>query len=201
MQRGDLVRDMSAPRPDSTDAHPLPVVAGSQQARCSSDLELEVVALFDQYRRRLLGYVSAFGITGHDGEEVVQEVFLSLFCHLRLGKSRRNLRGWIFRVTHNLALKQRQANQRSRETTEPERHPESAHHPGPNPEEQLLSAQRRRRLLSVLHSLSERDRLCFSLRAEGLRYREIAAILGISLGSVSMSLTRSLARLMRADEV
>jgi RNA polymerase sigma-70 factor, ECF subfamily len=37
------------------------------------------------------------------------------------------------------------------------------------------------------------------LRAEGLRYREIAQILGISLGSVSTFLTRSLAKLFRAD--
>jgi len=70
-----------------------------------------------------------------------------------------------------------------------------------NPEEQVLSNQRQRRLLAVVLALPEQDRLCFSLRAEGLRYREIAEVLGISLGSVSVSLTRSLARLMRADEV
>jgi RNA polymerase sigma-70 factor (ECF subfamily) len=33
------------------------------------------------------------------------------------------------------------------------------------------------------------------LRAEGLKYREIAQVLGISLGGVSLSLSRSLARL------
>jgi RNA polymerase sigma-70 factor (ECF subfamily) len=37
------------------------------------------------------------------------------------------------------------------------------------------------------------------LRAEGLRYREIAGVLGISLGAVSLSLQRSFARLIRAD--
>ena len=38
------------------------------------------------------------------------------------------------------------------------------------------------------------------LRAEGLRYREIAQTLAISLGAVSMSLARSLARIARAAE-
>jgi len=47
--------------------------------------------------------------------------------------------------------------------------------------------------------LSEEDRNCLFLRAEGLRYREIAYVLGISLGAVSMSLTRSLTRIERAD--
>jgi RNA polymerase sigma-70 factor (ECF subfamily) len=37
------------------------------------------------------------------------------------------------------------------------------------------------------------------LRAEGLRYREIAEVVGMSLGAVSMSLERSLGRLARAD--
>jgi RNA polymerase sigma-70 factor (ECF subfamily) len=54
-------------------------------------------------------------------------------------------------------------------------------------------------LLGVLQALPEEDQCCLRLRAEGLRYREISALLGISLGAVSMSLTRSLARLMRAD--
>ena len=194
-------RPMPPYQPDSTYVQALPLVVGPAQTPQSSELEVEVVALFDQYRTRLLAYVSAFGITGHDGEEVVQEVFLSLFCHLRLGKSRRNLRGWIFRVAHNLALKQRHANQRSRERTDAEALVELAHDPSLNPEEQLSSVQRQRRLLSVVNTLPERDRLCFCLRAEGLRYRDIAKTLGISLGSVSESLSRSLARLMRADEM
>jgi RNA polymerase sigma-70 factor (ECF subfamily) len=190
---------MPGSQPDSIEVQVLPLVVSARPVQRPSELELEVVALFDQYRTRLLAYVSAFGITGHDGEDVVQEVFLSLFCHLRLGKSRRSLRGWIFRVAHNLALKQRHANQRQRARTDAEHPMESAQDPELNPEEQLLSVQRQRRLLSVINTLPERDRLCFCLRAEGLRYREIAKTLGISLGSVSESLARSLARLMRAD--
>ena len=46
--------------------------------------------------------------------------------------------------------------------------------------------------------LPERDRRCLQLRAEGLKYREIARILGISLGAVSISLSRSLARMTSA---
>ena len=51
----------------------------------------------------------------------------------------------------------------------------------------------------MLEALPEQDQRCLILRAEGLKYREIAEILGISLGSVSMSLARSLARMTRAE--
>jgi RNA polymerase sigma-70 factor, ECF subfamily len=166
----------------------------------SSEIECVVLDLFEEFRTPLLRYVLSFGITVHDGEEVTQEVFLSLFRHLQLDRSRKNLRGWIFRVAHNLALKKRHESQKA---------PlamfsdcviaEMQSDPSPNPEEQLSFLQRRRRLLAVLRVLPEEDQCCLRLRAEGLRYREIASVLGMSLGAVSVSLTRSLARLLRAD--
>jgi RNA polymerase sigma-70 factor (ECF subfamily) len=159
-------------------------------------LETEVVDLFDELRDGLLRYVLSFGLTVPDGEEIVQEVFLSLFQHMRRGKSRRNLRGWVFRVAHNLALKQRTAARRAaREVAEC-----PCLDPSPNPEDELASSQKRERLQAVLRALPEQDRRCIHLRAEGLRYREIARVLGISLGAVSLSLERSLARFGRADE-
>jgi RNA polymerase sigma-70 factor (ECF subfamily) len=166
-----------------------------------SEIECEVVNLFEQFHNPILRYVLSFGIPVHDAEEITQEVFLSLFRHLQLRRSRANLRGWIFRVAHNLALKQRYANQRSHDTTEPDwAIAERQFDPSLNPEDQISFAQKRHRLLAVLHALPEEDQCCLRLRAEGFRYREIAALLGISLGAVSMSLTRSLARLIRADE-
>jgi len=52
---------------------------------------------------------------------------------------------------------------------------------------------------SSARALQEQDRCCLHLRAEGLRYREIGRVLGMSVGAVSLSLQRSLARLSRAD--
>jgi RNA polymerase sigma-70 factor, ECF subfamily len=188
------------PSIDSFDELSFPATAGTAVSAKSSEIECEVLQLFDQFRDPLLRYALSFGIPVHDAEEVTQDVFLALFRHLQLGRSRKNLRGWIFRVTHNLALKHRLANQNSRDKMESsETIAERQSDPSPNPEEHLSSAQRRRLLLAVVEALPESDRNCLRLRAEGLRYREIAEVLGISLGSVSISLTRSIARLVRAD--
>jgi len=176
----------------------LPAVA--RLAGKPSEIEGEVMELFESFRAPLLRYCRSLGISVQDGEEVIQEVFLCLFRHLQLGRPRNNLRGWIFRVAHNLALKQRIADQRDRERTQACENIADWHSdPAPGPEEHLTAAQRQRRLLAVVEALPETDRNCLSLRAEGLRYREIAEVLGISLGSVSISLGRSLARLARAD--
>jgi RNA polymerase sigma-70 factor (ECF subfamily) len=163
-------------------------------------LEEEVVGMFDQFRDRLLRYLLSLGLDAHDGEEVVQEAFLALFQHLQRGKSRHNLRSWIFRVAHNLGLKQRKRNLRAQRVSKIGDALAQTHiDPGPNPEEQFLNKDRQRRLRAVLDAMPEKDRWCLNLRAEGLRYREIAEVLGISLGAVSLILGRSLARLGRID--
>lgn len=167
----------------------------------SSLLAEEITNLFDQMRNPLLRYLVSFGLTPHDGEEIVQEVFLSLFQHLQRQGLRTNLRGWIFRVAHNLGLKRCNSNRvetklfSTSENQEKELQPD----PDPNPEEHLMNRRRRARLLAVVVALPEVDRRCLYLRAEGLRYREIVDVLGISLGAVALSLERSLNRLRQVD--
>ncbi len=163
-------------------------------------LEALLVALFDEHRDALLRYLSSLGLPFSDGEEVIQEVFLSLFAHLRAGKSRENLRGWVFRVAHNLGLKRRYRNRGDISVGTTAANGEWAIDPGANPEEAAVSSQMKERLLAVVQALPEQDRQCLFLRAEGLRYREIASVLDISLGAVSISLARSLARMTRIAE-
>jgi len=188
------------PSPESINQLPFPSLMDAELSSPSSGIEHEVIALFEQFRDPLLRYSLSLGLSMHDAEEVIQEVFLALFRHLRLGRSRRNLRGWLFRVAHNLALKQRLANYSllQRTTADPGMAEEHVD-PCPSPEEQFSAAQRRSRLQAVVQVLPENDQHCLRLRAEGLRYREIALVLGMSLGAVSLSLTRSLTRLVRAD--
>jgi RNA polymerase sigma-70 factor, ECF subfamily len=152
---------------------------------------------FGELRQPVARYLSALGLSQQDGEEVLQEVFLALLRHLRQDRPRQNLRGWIFRVAHNLGLKQRQRGQaRLLPSLGLEHHPLD---PAPSPEQQVVSRQRQQTLWNVVAALSEQDRQCLFLRAEGLRYREIAEVLEMSLGAVAASLARSLGKLAHAD--
>ena len=182
----------------------LPVHGAIEARRDSrpSPLVEEVVCLFDQLRDRLLRYVISFGLPVQDGEDIVQEVFLALFRHLKQGRSRKNLRAWTFRVAHNQALKRRNQERIGAQQLVDEGVPLADLVPDtyPSPEDQVASNQRRQRVLAVVNALQEQDRRCLILRAEGLRYREIAEVLDISLGAVSLSLERSLKRLARAAQ-
>jgi RNA polymerase sigma-70 factor (ECF subfamily) len=178
------------------------LTAAEPHGDAATPLQEEVTALFDELRRPVLRYLLSCRLPVQDAEEVVQDVFLALYRHLEAGKPRHNLRGWVFRVAHNLAMKRHNAvRDRLEQTVAPERAGGiTAVDPAPGPEELLSARQRRDRLLAVVAALPDRDRSCLTLRAEGLRYREIAGILDVSVGSVALSLARALARLTRADE-
>jgi len=169
--------------------------SGSRPLPHSHGTEREVVELFDELRDRMLRYLLGFGLAMPDCEEIVQETFLALFLHLRKGRSRRNLRSWLFRVAHNLALKNLQsASREARHLVDCDGELVSAS----TPEELCSENQTQQRLRSVFYVLPEESRRCLSLRAEGFTYREIALILDMSLGAVAISLARSLSRMAEA---
>jgi RNA polymerase sigma-70 factor (ECF subfamily) len=164
-------------------------------------IEQEVVELFDRFRVPLLRYLVSFRIAPPDAEEIVQEAFLLLYRHLQQGKSRSNLAGWLFGTAHRLALRLRSASTKRAEAFQRDEDPETAvDRESLVPDERLELIERRQRLLAVVSALPEVDRQCLSLRAEGLRYREISEVLGVSLGSVANALGRALERLIRVAE-
>lgn len=85
----------------------LPQVFGAEQAenqRKSTRLEDQVVELYATMRPPLLGY--AYHIVGSTGEaeDLVQSAFLKLFDQLKRNAQILNLRSWLYRVVHNLAI-------------------------------------------------------------------------------------------------
>jgi RNA polymerase sigma-70 factor, ECF subfamily len=69
-----------------------------------------------------------------------------------------------------------------------------------DPEQRLTGRTYRRRMVAAMRALPERQRQCVSLRAEGLRYREIARVLGISLGSVAKAFAHAVRCLSQVKE-
>ena len=170
-----------------------------RQEAVRTAVELEVLELFDECHGGVGRYVRSFGVDAGDCEDVVQETFLALFRHLLRGGGRSNLRGWIFRVARNLALKRRAGQRRAAWIAFPPGGGADRIDPASNPEERLLADQRLARLHAVVRALPGRSRRCLQLRAEGLRYREIAGALGVSVGTVANALAHAAVRVRRAE--
>jgi RNA polymerase sigma-70 factor (ECF subfamily) len=179
----------------------VPATFTERPAAATAAADDQVLALFDECAPGIRRYVASFNLSGTATDDVVQDVFLALFRHLSLGRPTTHLKGWLFQVAHNLALKQRQrtAKRAVIEATWEAAFAEQVRDDGLNPEQRLAEEQRQRHLQALLRRMPERDRRCIHLRAEGLRYRDIAKTLGVSLGTVAKSVVRALTRLTAAD--
>ena len=177
-------------------AHVFTFEAASDRRR-SQPLEETIAELYATMRVPLLGY--AYQVVGSSGEaeDLVQIAFLKLFDQLRTHAEILNLRSWLYRVVHNLAIDQlrRQGKQESAVTEWLAQRSLDA--PCSSAEDDLIRRQ------SIAHSLAilnVRERYCLVLRAEGLSYKEIADVLSISAKAVSVYLARGLKKFERSEE-
>jgi RNA polymerase sigma-70 factor, ECF subfamily len=152
-------------------------------------------AVLDQYDREYIAlkrYACFLGIEPEAAEDLVQESFLKLYQHLLGGGDRSNLRAWLYRVVHNLA--------RNRQTAAGAVYTELADLAGiaepvakaATPEQALLARERDIALARAVAELPPAQRECLGLRAQGLKYREIADVLGLSTSTVAENIQRGL---------
>lgn len=159
---------------------------------------VRVVRLYEEIRPSLEGYLLCLGLVAQQADDIVQESFLRLFQSLESGTEPRSARAWVFRVAHNLALNVSKDERRHISTTADESSvtPFECADPSPNPEEIVLRNERSGRLRAAVSELTSQQRECFHLRAEGLRYREIALVLGIGTSRVQQLFARAMAHLL-----
>jgi len=171
------------------------------RARDASALE----PLMDRHAARL--YRLAYGITRNDAdaEEVVQDVFLTLFRKIEGFEGRAALGSWLYRVTANAALIKRRGKRAELEVSLEEQLPTylaDGHRQGDRsflladwsetPEDVLLSGEARKTLERALDRLPDHYRAVVVLReVEGLDNDEVANILGESVPTVKSRLHRA----------
>jgi len=65
------------------------------------------------------------------------------------------------------------------------------------PEELFQRREKITRIHAAIATLSEQQKECLYLRAEGFRYREIADVLGVTVSTVAESLRRAVRKLSK----
>jgi RNA polymerase sigma-70 factor (ECF subfamily) len=160
---------------------------------CVATRRAEATTLFHELRKPLLRYLVCLGLSADDAQDVVQDAFLSLHQHLESGRSEENIRSWLFRVAHNQARNRQKTYERR--FAEPLDQGINRIADASTPEQVVLKKEKFRRLESAIRLLSECERECLLLRAEGLRYREIADVLGMATSTVGEAVDRAIRKL------
>jgi RNA polymerase sigma-70 factor (ECF subfamily) len=157
----------------------------------------EALRWFDELCDPLRRYLLCAGANAADADEAVQESFLRLYQHLEKRGDRSNLRGWVFQVARNYLRDERKSarHQKTVPLDDAMEHDGRFADPRGSPEHCALSEERLTRLGKAIAKLGPQQRECILLRASGLRYREIAEVMGINISSVGTLVQRAVARL------
>lgn len=158
----------------------------------ASRLEQKVSELFELLRHPIYRYVCRVIGKRAEAEDLTQETFLRLYDSLQKGHAMGNVRPWLYRVAHNLAIDWLRHESRLEQMPDDALQIPAIIDSAPNAEQRLLENERHERLRSALSQLSPQQRHCLFLRAEGLAYREIGDVLGIGISTVATFLARAI---------
>jgi RNA polymerase sigma-70 factor (ECF subfamily) len=181
---------------ESAESLALPKAGGKPEYLEDTSVRRLTLDLYDQEHLAIRRYLVFLGMTSDAAQEIVQDAFLKLYEHLLGDGDRRNLRAWLYRVAHNMA-RNAQTAWRARKTDaisgqDLERQFRTR---TLSAEEQFLEAERNRRVQDAIYGLSAAQRECLLLRAQGLKYREIAEALNLSVSTVGENVQRGLEKL------
>ncbi len=160
-------------------------------------IEEKVKQYFEQLREPVLRYlIATFGEIAQ-AEEITQESFLRLYKSLNEGQHILNVKAWVFRVAHNLAINQIKSRQFIQPLEEDSWNEleKTLQAKDANPEQKLLQKEKYKRLRLAMSRLTLIERECLNLRTKGFRYKEIGEILELSTTSVAETLYRVIEKL------
>jgi RNA polymerase sigma-70 factor (ECF subfamily) len=162
-------------------------------------LSERVLALFEQLHVPVFRYLLRKTRDSGQAEDITQETFLRLFRRLREDRRLDNPKAWLFTVANNLAIdvSRHESHIRDLDETTWKRIEESRSGLQADPEKLMLQRERLDRLHVAVLNLTSLQRECLHLRAEGLRYREIAGLLEISPSTVMDAVRRATVKLAR----
>ena len=152
------------------------------------NFEAEFVALFDTQHPRVFRVLDRLSGDADLASDLAQEAFVRLY---RRGALPDAPAAWLISVAMNLLRNVRSSRSRHLRLLTATR-AEGVHaDPAPAPDERVGMNDERLRVRRTMACLAERDRRLLLLRAEGYRYREIAAALNIGETSIGTLLARA----------
>ena len=173
-----------------------------------TDKEPDFQEIYAIFQPRIRGYLSRM-VGADEAEELTQEVFVKVDRALKEFRGEAQLATWIYRIATNAALdrlRNPSFRQRAREFESVDAGAEAAvelpdrnvwtGEAKPEADQQLIRREMNSCIREYIEQLPEDYRAVLVLsEVEGLKNREIAEILGVSLDTVKIRLHRARARL------
>lgn len=165
-------------------------------------LQARVVSLYETHREGIYRFLVGHGLNPGEAQEVTQDVFVDLFTALQKGTSINSDHAWLYTVAGRAAVDYWRRNRNAAhvqldvdvQVGASLRSAEIA------PDVRAEKREQLRQIASGVARLPKEQRMCIQLRMQGLRYREIAKILGVSTSTAAEWLVSAVDRLRGEDK-
>ena len=159
--------------------------------------------LLQRYQRRVYGLCLRMLGSTEDAEELTQETFVKALMGLERFDGRSTFSTWLYRIATNACLSRLRSDRvrsKARVASLPDM--ELSSRPSVQTAEGAFDASGRRRAVSVgLGQIAPEHRVVLVLRdVQGLEYEQVAAVLGVPVGTIKSRLFRARVALRRALE-
>jgi len=142
------------------------------------------------YESSLLRYATRILGDTNTAQDIVQDTFIKLFKAWNNGQHPKvNLKGWLYRVTHNQAVDHIRRESRLRVLHEEQAETLEADPSPPSPSGTLSRKDTLATVLTYVQELAEMEQMVVLLRLqEGMSYKDIGNVIGRTEGSVGSTL-------------
>jgi RNA polymerase sigma-70 factor (family 1) len=165
------------------------------------DDETAYKELFSLFYKPLQQFAYTFTRSHEMSEEIVSDVFISIWQRRRQLEEIDNLKVYLYISTKNAALKYLLKQQKEVAISIDNLHVEIGSQYN-DPEQLMMTAEMLARAEQAISNLPPRCKLVFKLiREDGLRYKEVAEILGISVKTIDSQLAIALQKIGKAINV
>ena len=159
---------------------------GDQDAFC---------ALISQYENKIYSIAYKFMQNSHDAQDAAQDAMIKMYGSIGKFSFQSAFSTWMYRVVANTCL---DALRRRRQGAPPSGKEEVSISREGNPDEEAINRELGRNIRLAVQELSEKYRMVLVLKdMEGLKYEEVAGILGITQGTVKSRLFRAREKLRK----
>ena len=156
-------------------------LSASRLESCGPVHRERVISLYETHREGIYRFLVGHGLSPGEAQEATQDIFVDLFQTLDKGLDVKSEQGWLYTVAGRAVADYWR---RERTPVRIELNLDSAPAANlasdePSPEAQAGKREKLRRVAAGMGRLPKEQRMCIELRMQGLRYREIAKILGV----------------------
>ena len=161
-------------------------------ARVSAGELSKLAVLFERHHRALFRYFVSMSRTREMAEDLVQDVFFRMLRYRASYDSSKPFTAWMYQIARNAGFDHKRGAEVVGIEEFMERHPEPAS-PGVGPEEHASHGQNLALLRRALDRLPEDKREILVLsRFQGMKYEQIAEVLGCEPGTVKVRVYRAM---------